>query len=113
MENNRDAIGDFTEELKSYADVKSEDLKLATIEKTALLSAFVGSSLIVFLIVSLFLVTGSMALVFWIGKVLNNYAMGMGIVSSFFLIALLVFLSFFKNSFKKYFTNKVISLLAN
>ncbi len=34
MEKNRNAIGDFTEELKSYAEIKSEDIKLAAIEKT-------------------------------------------------------------------------------
>jgi hypothetical protein len=113
MENNHDVIGDFTESVKSYAEVKSEDLKLAAIEKTAILSAFLGSSLIVFLILSLFLVTGSMAIVFWIGKILNNYALGMGIVSSFFFVLLLDFMLFFKNSFKRYFINKVVSLLAN
>jgi ABC-type multidrug transport system fused ATPase/permease subunit len=113
MEKNRNAIGDFTEELKSYAEIKSEDLKLAAIEKTALLSAFLSSSLIVFLILSLFLVTGSLALFFWIGKLVNNYALGMGIVCSFFFILLLVYLAFFKKSFRKYFANKIVSMLAN
>ncbi|MFN5795423.1 MAG: hypothetical protein ACK455_11525 [Bacteroidota bacterium] len=113
MEKNRNAIGDFTEELKSYAEIKSEDIKLAAIEKTALLSAFISSSLIVFLFLSLFLVTGSLALFFWIGKLVNNYALGMGIVCSFFFMLLLVYLAFFKKSFRKFFANKIVSVLAN
>jgi hypothetical protein len=113
MDNNRDIIGDFSEEIKSYAELKSEDIKLATIEKTALLSSFLGSSLIIFLLGSLFFITGAMALVFWFGKILNNYALGMAIVSLIFLVFLGIYVLFFSNSFKKYFTNKIISLLAN
>lgn len=112
MENKSNVLQELSEEIKDFAELKSEDLKLAAIEKTALLSSFFSSGLIVFFLICIIITNCSFALVLWIGKMLNNYSLGMGIVGAFFLIVLLVYLLAFKNAFKTYFTNKVISILA-
>jgi len=105
-------ISDLKQQLIEYVDLKVKILKLEIYEKASLISASLASGLIIVLLVTFFVLSLFLSFAFYLGQLLNNYALGFGISGLLYLILLIVFFVAFKNSFKKYITNKLILLFA-
>ncbi len=97
---------------KKYVNKRVELLKL---ELTETISSLVSILLFVFIILTLamlFLFLSSIAIGFMIGKLLDNFGLGILIVSSVYLIAFVIFLLNY-NRFQRYIMRKIIEFQLN
>ena len=92
-------ISDLKQQLIEYVDLKVKILKLEIYEKASLISASLASGLIIVLLVTFFVLSLFLSFAFYLGQLLNNYALGFGISGLLYLILLILFFVAFKTRF--------------
>ncbi len=103
-------IKDFKDKTAEYLELRVELLKLEIFEKSSQLSASLAVGIITIILIMFFALSLFLALAFYIGQQLHNYAQGFLYSGLVYLIILILFILFGRNSIKKYVTNKVIKL---
>jgi hypothetical protein len=86
MENIATNIDQLYQKAKQYSNTSLEIVKLKAVDKASDIVSSLAVSLIMVLIVALFSLFLNIGIALWIGKTLENYAIGFFIVSSFYLL---------------------------
>lgn len=110
-ENKGDFFAELKEELKSYVKLRMELFRISLYEKIARVTAqvFIGM-----MMVSLFLfvlVFASMMAGFYFSQLTGSSVIGFGIISAFYLLLLLIVVTFRKQLFEKRLMDKMIEIL--
>ena len=85
-------LSDIKKELTAYISLKLEILKLDIYEKSSVFSSVLLYGLVLLLIVFFAVLFLFLALGFYIGNLLNNFAIGMASVAGLYIIALCILL---------------------
>ncbi len=111
MEDNVNMFEALYERAVDYGKTSFELNKLKAIEKSADVVSSLIPHIIVFVLISFFVLSLNLGLAFWIGDVLGKVAYGFFIVAGFYCILGLITHFFFHEKLKRYFGNYVIKLL--
>lgn len=96
--------------IKDYANKRIELLKLDVTEKGVLLAGGVLFLSIIIVFLSLFLILSSFGLAIWLGKLVDNLALGYFLVAVIYLV-LAVLCLIFRNVVKDLVANLLLKLL--
>lgn len=105
------SIDELQSELRSYANVKLELLKIEAAEKLAKGTGALATAFIIGLLFVLVLLFGSLMVAIFLGQLWNNEALGFGVVASFYAILFLIVLVFRKPIVQSRVSNWVVALL--
>jgi hypothetical protein len=111
MENIATNIDRLYQQAKQYSNTSLEIVKLKAVDKVSDMVSSLAVSLIMVLIVALFSLFLNIGIAMWIGKTLENYAVGFFIVSSFYLVVGIIVYAFRKTIIKDSVDNFVIKKL--
>jgi hypothetical protein len=106
----KENVVELTNDLKDYANSRSELLGLQIRKTAAELIGNIGSSLILLIFAAMFFVFGSFALAYYIAEIYNSMFIGfISIAGLYFLLLLIALL--LKNSVRTSITNTIIKTL--
>ncbi|UKJ07878.1 phage holin family protein [Solitalea lacus] len=111
MNEQKEQLETLLENIKDYITLRARIASLTIAENTANLLATLITNGIVILFILLFCIFGSVALALWIGKELQNHALGFVIVAGIYLILVLIFILIKDKYLKKPLTNTVVKNL--
>ncbi len=112
MEQNniKENVVDLINDLKEYANTRSNLLSFQIKKIAAELLANIGSSLIILVFSALVFLFGSFAFAYYISEKYNSTFIGFASVTEIYFILLVIAL-LLKNSIKTYFSNAIIRIL--
>mgnify|MGYP006952672650 CR=1 FL=1 len=99
------------EKVTKHVDTRMEYLRLIISEKVAVVSAKMGSLVIVLVLFILFFLFTNIAAALWIGKRFDDYALGFGVMSLFYLLCAIIYLLLRKPVFERKMEDSVINSL--
>ena len=88
-------------QLKTYAETRSNLIRVTLVENIAKAASTVTSNLILFITFFAFFLFASFALALYIGKLLGDYYLGFLVIAAFYLILFLLALLFRKSIIEK------------
>jgi hypothetical protein len=97
------------EKLTRHIDTRMEYLKLLISEKLAITISKTASVFILLLLFILFFLFINIAAALWIGKYYNNYAIGFGAISGFYLLLILIYAALKKSFFEKKMQDMIVN----
>lgn len=113
MEDQKPFLTDLKEDLTEYLDLRMQFIKLSAFEKISKLS----SALVSVIIILFFSLFGTLfifiTIAIYLGQLTDNRALGFAIVSAFFVVMLLLYFAFGKNTLERKITNKIVDVLVN
>ena len=99
------------EKVTKHVDTRMEYLRLTVSEKVAIVISKMGTLTIVLGLFLLFFLFTNIAAALWIGKYFDNYSIGFGSVSLFYLLLAIIYLIFRKSTFERKIQDIVINSL--
>jgi hypothetical protein len=99
------------EKVNKHVDTRMEYLRLIVSEKVAIVMSKMGTVFIVLSLFLLFFLFTNIAAAFWIGKHFDNYAIGFGSISLFYLLCAIIYLLLRKPVFEKKMQDMVVNAL--
>lgn len=104
-------LGKVIEKVNKHVDTRLEYLRLLVSEQVAILTSKMGTLAIVLILFLLFFLFTNIAAALWIGKRFDNYSLGFGVISLFYLLIAVVYLLLRKPVFEKRMQDTVINSL--
>ena len=80
------------DKIKSYIENKIELAKLELVSIGANLAAGMVSSMLILIFVLFILLMFNFSLAFWLGEILENYALGFAVMGGFYLLLFIIYL---------------------
>ena len=99
------------EKVNKHVDTRMEYLRLIVSEKVAIVMSKMGTVFIVLSLFLLFFLFTNIAAAFWIGEHFDNYAIGFGSISLFYLLCAIIYLLLRKPVFEKKMQDMVVNAL--
>ncbi|HOZ88588.1 MAG TPA: hypothetical protein PL029_12565 [Bacteroidia bacterium] len=106
-------IEEVVSQLKAYANIQTELLKLRTIEKAAVSGAFVSARFFIFFSCFISLIFLGIAASFYLAQVLGSMVSGFTLVGAFYLLLTLVLLLLKNKILETPVKNKIIYTLSD
>jgi hypothetical protein len=104
-------LSKIIDKVNEHVDTRMEYLRLLLSEKVAVVISKLGSAFILIAFFLLFFLFVNVSAAMWIGKHFNDYAIGFGSVSLFYLLLIIIYLIFRNSVFEKKIQNMVIRSL--
>ncbi len=108
---NQSIFSDLKNDLVEYVELKSDLTKLTLFEIIAKAIVSLVSSLTLVIFAFFFLFFLFLSLGFYFGEVLNSLHLGFGIIASFYLLLILIYITIRKKMIEKPMMNKIIERL--
>ncbi len=99
------------EKVNKHVDTRLEYIRLLVSEQVAIVTSKLLTLAVVLILFLFFFLFTNIAAAFWIGKYFDNYAIGFGSVSLFYLLIAVVYLLLRKPVFEKRMQDTVINSL--
>ncbi len=99
-------VEDLVDDLREYVDLQTDDIKLKATKGLSVSISRILSALVLLFVLSLVVLTLTVAFVLLLGQATGNYALGAFIACGIFIVALLILYS----QRKKLFTNSFVSM---
>lgn len=103
-------IEDLAGDVREYVDLKSEDIKLKLTKGLSVSISRVLASLVLLFVLTLLVISLTVAFVLGVGRLTGNYALGSLIASGLFLVAFVVLFSLRKRLFADSFVSMFIQI---
>lgn len=103
-------IEDLAGDVREYVDLKTDDMKLKMTKGLSVSIARVLSALVILFVLTLLIISLTVAFVLGVGHLTGNYAVGALIASAVFLMALIVLFSRRKRMFTDSFVAMFIQI---
>lgn len=110
-ENDHPDLSTLISKMNAHIDTRISYLRLIISEKLAIVISKMASTIIVLVIFLLFFLFLNVGVALWIGKRMNDYAMGFGIVSGFYLLCGLIYLMLRRSVFEKKMQDNIIKAM--
>lgn len=104
-------LSKIIQKVNEHVDTRMEYLRLIVAEKTATVISRTATVFILITLFVLFFLFTNIAAAMWIGKYFENYAIGFGGVSVFYLVLAVIYLLLRKTVFEKKVENMVLKSL--
>ena len=101
-------LEDFTKDVKDYVELSVDDVKLKATKGLSVTISRVLTTLVLFFVIQLIVLSLTVGLVFVLGKATGNYAVGAFIAAGIFAVILAVLFAFRK----KMFTDSFVKLFS-
>jgi hypothetical protein len=99
------------EKVNKHVDTRMEYMRLLLSEKVAIVMSKMGTVFIVLILFLLFFLFTNIAAALWIGKHFDNYALGFGSISLFYLVFAIIYLLLRKNVFERKMQDMIVNSL--
>ncbi|CAN5740270.1 hypothetical protein BH11BAC7_BH11BAC7_10050 [soil metagenome] len=109
-QNNPD-LSEIIDKVNKHVDTRMTYGRLLISEQVAIVTSKMGTLAIVLVLFLLFFLFTNIAAALWLGKYFDNYSLGFGVVSLFYLLAAVIYLLMRKPVFEKRMQDTVINAL--
>lgn len=99
------------EKVNKHVDTRMEYMRLLISEKVAIVMSKMGTVFIVLVLFLLFFLFINIAAALWIGKYFDCYTIGFGLISLFYLLAVIIYLLLRKSVFERKMQDMVVNAL--
>jgi hypothetical protein len=99
------------EKVSKHVDTRMEYLRLLMSEKLAITISKMGTVITLVVLFLLFFLFVNVAAALWLGKYYDNYAIGFGVMSGFYLLLILVYVALRKTFFEKKMQDVVVNAM--
>lgn len=108
-DNNTTPVETLFEKIEGYSKSKIQLFALNTIDKSADVVSSLATRLIITMVITMFVITVNIGIVFWIGELLGTYYYGFFIISIFYMLMGLLLYIFGNIWIKTPISNTIIS----